>query len=57
MSAARNTTSMTTNANGRTKVDGAGRGKGGGRPELAIGAKVVAGMASVGATNVEIAEF
>lgn len=48
---------MRTNANGRIKVVGEGRGKGGGRPELAIDVKVVAGMAFVGATNVEIAEF
>ena len=46
-----------TNANGRTKVVGQGRGKGGGRPQLEIDPKVVAGMTFVGATNVEIAEF
>lgn len=46
-----------TNTNGRLKVTGEGRGKGGGRPELLIDAKVVAGMAYVGATTLEIAEF
>jgi hypothetical protein len=48
---------VTTNSNGRTKITGQGRGKGGGRPELLIDAKVVAGMAYVGATTLEIAEF
>jgi hypothetical protein len=46
-----------TNTNGRVKVTGEGRGKGGGRPELLIDAKVVAAMAFVGATTLEIAEF
>jgi len=45
------------NANGRQKVTGAGRGQGGGRPLLPIDAKVVEGMAFVGATNEEIADF
>lgn len=48
---------VTINANGRTKVIGEGRGKGGGRPILPIDAKAVEGMAFVGATNREIAEF
>lgn len=45
------------NANGRQKVTGAGRGQGGGRPLLPIDPKVVEGMAFVGATNEEIADF
>jgi hypothetical protein len=45
------------NVNGRPRATGEGRGKGGGRPQLAIDPKVVAGMAFVGATNIEIAEF
>jgi hypothetical protein len=46
-----------TNANGRTKLTGQGRGKGGGRPAIPINPKVAAAMAFAGATNVEIAEF
>lgn len=45
------------NKNGREKVAGEGRGKGGGRPLLEIDPKVVEGMAVTGAPNVEIADF
>jgi hypothetical protein len=45
------------NANGRQKVTGAGRGQGGGRALLPIDAKAVEGMAFVGTTNQEIADF
>jgi hypothetical protein len=46
-----------TNKNGRARTRGHGRGKGGGRPEKEIDPRVVEGMAGVGATLGEIAEF
>jgi hypothetical protein len=57
MSTGKSNFPVKTNTNGRQKVTGEGRGKGGGRPELLIDAKVVAGMAYVAATTLEIAEF
>jgi len=57
MSTKKSNPPIKTNANGRLSVTGEGRGKGGGRPELEIDPKVVAGMAFVGGTNIEIAEF
>lgn len=49
--------SKTHNKNGRKRTTGAGRGKGGGRPEKEVDPRVVEGMAMVGATLTEIAEF
>ncbi len=57
MSAKRASGDPRVNANGRVKIVGEGRGKGGGRPALQIDARIVAGMAFAGATTVEIAEF
>ena len=48
---------IATNANGRKKVIGNGRGKGGGRPLLDVDTKVIEAMAHAGSPNVEIAEY
>jgi len=50
-------TVLATNANGRKKVIGRGRGKGGGPPSIEIDTKVVEAMAHAGSPNVEIAEY